>query len=305
MSPFRTSVQGVSEAFRESLRGFPACKPALQTRPVGIFPDLAKTPARKILESGRPSKRGLPTRRRMLSGGPKWLIGRGSPGRGLKIAIFWVSAWSVVLRAFLEPGRNVSCEKRLRKTPFRRSLWKLRFSGFWTLWTACLPTRRRMLSDEPSCPSGLARLGKSWGQAPFLKGVPTRRRMLSGDPKWLIVRGSPGQGLEIAIFWVSAWSVVLRAFLEPGRSVSCKKNGLPPAQKGTLPEKPGARRLKKGFPTCRRMLSGGPKWLIVRGSQDEAWKSRFSVFLRVRGPCGQPASPRVVGCCQVAQRGSS
>ena len=67
------------------------------------------------------------------------------------------------------------------------------------------------------------------GQAPPLeRGLPTRRRMLSGGPKRLIVRGSPGRGLQIAIFWVSACSVVRRAFLEPSRSVSCK-SGLPPA----------------------------------------------------------------------------
>ena len=57
-------------------------------------------------------------------------------------------------------------------------------------------------------------LGQIWvlGQAPLPeKGLPTRRRMLSGGPKWLIVRGSPGGGLEIANFWVSACSAVGRA----------------------------------------------------------------------------------------------
>ena len=71
----------------------------------------------------------------------------------------------------------------------------------------------------PSCPGQRGRLGKIWARPPPSgKGLPTRRRMLSGGPKWLIVRGSPGRGLQIAIFWVSACSVVRRAFLEPSRS---------------------------------------------------------------------------------------
>ena len=120
------------------------------------------------------------------------------------------------------------------------------------------------------------------GQAPCVeRGLPTRRRMLSGGPKWLIVRGSPGRGLKIVIFWVSAGSVIQRAFLEPSRSASCK-SGLPPALPAFVGEarQPGkwparlagsenlgqAPRLERGLPTRHRMLSGGPKWLIVRGS---------------------------------------
>ena len=75
---------------------------------------LRRAPFRKSLGSGPPFKRGLPTRRRMLSGGPQWLIVRGSPGRGLEIAISWVSA----------------CSRTVR--------------------TACLPTRHRMLSGGPT-----------------------------------------------------------------------------------------------------------------------------------------------------------
>ena len=56
---------------------------------------------------------------------------------------------------------------------------------------------------EGSQQLGLAWPQQAWGQTPPSKqGLPTRRRMLSGGSKWLIVRGSPGRGLEIAIFWV-------------------------------------------------------------------------------------------------------
>ena len=144
----------------------------------------------------------------MLSGGPKWLIARGFPGRGLKIAIFWISACSVVQRAFLEPSRSASCKSGLPPA-LPASVGDAKQPGKW-----------------PSCPSG--RLGKSGPGPPSGRGLPTRRRMLSGGPKWLIVRGSPSTSLKIAIFWVSACSVVRRAFPEPSRSISCK-NGLPPA----------------------------------------------------------------------------
>ena len=67
-------------------------------------------PARKIWGQAPRLERGLPTRRRMLSGGPKWLIMRGFPGRGFKIAIFWISVCSLVQRVFPEQKRFV--EKR-------------------------------------------------------------------------------------------------------------------------------------------------------------------------------------------------
>ena len=161
-----------------------------------------------------------------------------------------------------------------------------------SLRTACLPTRRRMLSGGPPAPLGWAGsenpgvrplfkkglphappnavgwLGKSWVRPPHAS---------SKCPKWLIVKG--GLQDEASNRDFPCFCVVLRAFLEPGRSVSCK-NGLPPAQKDTLPEKPRARRLKRGLATRRRMLSDGPKWLIVRGSPGRGSKSRFSGFLR-------------------------
>ena len=105
-------------------------------------------------------------------------------------------------------------------------------------------------AEWPSCPSG--RLGKA-GPGPLWKGPPTRRRMLSGGPKWLIVRGSSGRGPEIAIFWVSACSVVRRAFLEPGRSVSCK-SGLPLLSKAlSEADRPENLRCRSGSPVdkCR------------------------------------------------------
>ena len=159
----------------------------------------------------------------------------GVPRTSLQIAIFWVSACSVVRRAFLEPSRSTSCKSGL-PPPLPASVGEARQGGKW-----------------PSCPSG--RLGKS-GQTPRLeRGLPTRRRMLSGGPKCLIVRGSPGRGLQIAIFWVSAVSVVRRAFLEPSRSISCK-SGLPPA----LPASVGEARQPGKWPSCPsgRLGKSGP-----------------------------------------------
>ena len=218
----------------------------------------------------------------MLSGGPKWLIVRGSPGRGLQIAIFWVSACSVVRRAFLEPSRSISCKSGLPPAP-----------------PGLCERPDSLANGLPAHVAG----SESLGQAPSLeRGLPTRRRMLSRGPKWLIVRGSSGRGLQIAIFWVSACSVVRRAFLEPSRSVSCK-SGLPPAPPG-LCERPDslanglpahvagseslgqAPCLERGLPTRRRMLSDGPKWLIMRGSSGRGlqiaifWVSACSVVRR-------------------------
>ena len=146
----------------------------------------------------------LPTRRRMLSGGllPLWagparkILGSGpSSKRGFPTRRRILSGGPKCLIVRGSPGRGLVCGR---------------------------PVSPRVVEccRVASCPSGPAR--KILGSGPSSKrGFPTRRRMLSGGPKCLIVRGSPGQGLEIAIFWVSAWSVVLRAFLEPGRSVSC------------------------------------------------------------------------------------
>ena len=193
----------------------------------------------------------------------------GVPRTRPKIAIFWVSACSVVRRAFPEPSRSTSCKSGLP------------------------PALPASVGYADSLANGLpARLAGSenLGQAPCVeRGLPTRRRMLSGDPKWLIVRGSPGRGLKIAIFWVSACSVVRRAFLEPSRSNSCQKrsllllslplwerpdnlvNGLHARLAGweNLGQAPC---VERGLPTRRRMLSGGPKWLIVRGSPGRGLK---------------------------------
>ena len=96
----------------------------------------------------------------------------------------------------------------------------------------------------PSCPSG--RLGKSGPGPSSGKGPPPRVvECCQVGPKWLIVMGSPGRGLKIAIFWVSACSVVRRAFLEPARSSSCK-SGLPPA----LPASVGEARQPGKWPSC-------------------------------------------------------
>ena len=123
----------------------------------------------------------------MLSSGPKWVIVRGSPGRGLKIAIFWVSACSVVRRAFLEPSKSISCKSGLPPA-LPAPVGEARQPGKW-----------------PSCPSG--RLGKSGSGPPSGKGASPRVvECCQVAPKWVIVRGSPGRGLQIAIFWVFAWS---------------------------------------------------------------------------------------------------
>ena len=163
-------------------------------------------PARKILGSG-PLQKGP---RRMLSGGPNWLILRGSPGRGLEIAIFWVSAWSVVLRAFLEPEKPGA--RRPEKRPPHASSnavgWPkmahregspgrgLEIAIFWvsacsrTLRTACLPTRRRTLSGGPPAPLGWAG-SENLGQAPLNKGPPHASSHAVGWPKMADPEGVP------------------------------------------------------------------------------------------------------------------
>ena len=124
-------------------------------------------------------ERGLPTRRRMLSGGPKCLIVRGSPGRGLQIPIFWVSAVSVVRRAFLEPSRRISCKSGLPPLP----LWERPDS---------------LVNGLPARLAGSENLGQA---PPLGKGFPHASSNAVGWPEM-------------------AHRVVLRAFLEPGRSVS-------------------------------------------------------------------------------------
>ena len=133
---------------------------------------------------------------------------------------FLGSACSVIQRAFLEPSRSASCKSGL----------------------------------PPALPASVGD-AKQPGKWPSCRGLPTRHRMLSGGPKWLIVRGSPGRGLQIAIFWVSACSVVRRAFPEPSRSTSCK-SGLPPA----LPASVGEARQPGKWPSCPsgRLGKSGP-----------------------------------------------
>ena len=128
-------------------------------------------PARKIWARPPPLERGLPTRRRMLSGGPKWLIVRGSPGRGLKIAIFWASAVSVVRRAFLEPNRSISCKSGLPPA-LPASVGEARQGG-----------------KRPSCPSG--RLGKSGPGPASGKGPPHASSNAVGWPEMAHREGVP------------------------------------------------------------------------------------------------------------------
>ena len=203
---------------------------------------------RKSLGSGPPLKRGLPTRRRMLSGGPKWLI-EGVP----------------------------------RTRPGNRDF--LGFCVFTHPLCSLPPHASSNAVGWPSCPSGLGRVGKSWGQAPLLKrGPPHASSNAVGWPKMAHREGGPPKrGLEIAIFWVSAWSVILRAFLEPDRSVSCK-SGLRPGQKGTLPEKPP---FKKRPPHASSNAVGWPIMAHHEGGpQDEAWIFWVSACSRtVRTAC--------------------
>ena len=156
-------------------------------------------PARKIWARPPPLERGLPTRRRMLSGGPKWLIVRGSPGRGLQIAIFWVSACFVVRRAFLELSRSVSCKSGLPPAPVRDA----RQPGKW-----------------PSCPSG--RLGKSGPGPPSGKWLPHASSNAIVWPEMAHCEGPQDEASKSRFSGSLPFSVVRRAFLEPTRSVSCK-----------------------------------------------------------------------------------
>ena len=184
--------------------------------------------ARKIWARPPPLERGLPTRRRMLSGGPKWLIVRGSPGRGLQIAVFWVSACSVVRRAFLEPSRSVSCKSGLPLTP------------------PCPVGEARRPGKWPSCPSG--RLGKS-------EPGPHASSNAVGWPEMAHREGVPRTKLRNP-----ACSVVRRAFLEPSRSVSCE-GGLPLLSK-VLSEvdRPESLRCRLGAPLLTRDVARQGPW---------------------------------------------
>ena len=122
----------------------------------------ARQPGRRTLAKiwgRRPFQRGLPTRRRLQSGGPKWLIARGSPGRGLKIGISRILKHSDLSRAFLELDRQVS-----------RVLEPAN--------TGTGPTGARLLPPlgEGCRRPGRGGLRKTWGKTPLqiLKGASPR-----------------------------------------------------------------------------------------------------------------------------------
>ena len=95
------------------------------------------------------------------------------------------------------------------------------------VWPGCQIWARPPFGKGP--PHALSN-AVGWPEMAHREGVPTTMPPL---PLWErpdslvnIVRGSTGRGLQIAILWVSACSVVWRSCLEPSRSVSCK-SGLP------------------------------------------------------------------------------
>ena len=122
------------------------------------------------------------------------------------------------------------------------------------------------------------------GQAPPLeRGLSTRRRMLSGGPKWLIVRGSPGRGLQIAIFWVSACSVVRMAFLESLAEVFRVKAASPCLTSGVLE-------------SLQNVGAGwGPPWSWPNSPEGERGLLKTPQGSRIPSPSGRPFSGSVQG----------
>ena len=117
----------------------------------------------------------------------------------------------------------------------------------------CLPTRRRMLSGGPKW---LRHPGK-WPSCPLASHASSHA---VGWPKWLIVRGSSGRGLQIAIFWVSACSVVRRAFLKPSRSASWQ-SGLPLLTKAVSDaDRPESLRCHLAPLLTSDVARQGPRW---------------------------------------------
>ena len=144
------------------------------------------------------------------------------------------------------------------------------------LRTACLPTRCRMLSGGPPAPLGWAGSENPGVRPLFKKGLPHASSNAVGWPEMAHREGVPrtrprNEGISGA--WQKRF-VQETASLLLGRALFRRSLGQA-SRKEASPN--GSSR-------------GGP--------QAEAWKSRFSVFLRVRGPSGQPASPRVVECCR-------